>query len=206
MSKKNDDAMDFSSLFKDARPVTHDRYIAPIDEKKRRLQSENKVNKAKIRAQQEIRDKAQLQASIELSDSYEAYWPDNKPLKYINDSFLNASNDGDRRGISFTAKDILKKLSLGHFPPDIEIDLHGQTSREAKAELLAVIFEATKRHYQCINIIHGHGNGTLKHKIPNWLVQHPDVAGFVQAPRSYGGKAGLLVLIGIDFATYKPNM
>jgi len=41
--------------------------------------------------------------------------------------------------------------------------------------------------------------------VPNWLVQHPDVAGFVQAPREYGGKAGLLVLIGIDFQAYKPE-
>lgn len=206
MSKKNDDPMDFSSLFKDAKPVTHDRYIAPIDEKKRRLQSADKVTKAKTRARQDMRDNAQLHASIELSDTYEAYWPENKALKYIDASLVNTSNDADTSALSFAAKDLLKKLSLGHFPPDIEIDLHGLTSKEAKAELLAVIFEATKRHYPCINIIHGHGNGTLKHKVPNWLVQHPDVAGFVQAPRNYGGKAGLLVLIGIDFATYKPEI
>ena len=206
MSKKNDDPVDFSSIFKDAKPLTHNRYIAPIDEKKRSLQSASKVAKAKIRASQEMRDNAQLRASIELSDTYEAYWPENKALKYINPHLVNASNATDKNALSFAAKDILKKLSLGHFPPDIEVDLHGQTSKEAKAELLAVIFEAKKRHYPCINIIHGHGNGTLKLKIPNWLVQHPDVACFVQAPRNYGGKAGLLVLIGIDFALYKPEI
>lgn len=206
MSKKNDEPMDFSSLFQDVRPVTHDRYIVPIDEKKRRLQSADKVAKAKTRARQEMQDNAQLRASIELSDTYEAYWPENKALKYINSSMVNTSKDADRIALSFAAKDMLKKLSLGHFPPDIEVDFHGLRSKEAKAELLAVIFEAAKCNYPCINIIYGHGKGTLKHKVPNWLVQHPDVAGFVQAPRNYGGKAGLLVLVGIDFATYKPEL
>lgn len=206
MSKKNDEPVNFSALFKDAKPVIHDRYIAPIDEKERRLRSASKLAKAKAKALQDRRNNAQLSASIELSDSFEAHWPENKSIRYVNNNFVNVTNEQDSSTLAFAAKDMLKKLSLGHFPPDIEIDLHGQTSKQAKAEILAVIFEAKKRHYPCINIIHGHGKGTLKQKVPNWLVQHPDVAGFVQAPRNYGGKAGLLVLIGIDFETYKPEI
>jgi len=206
MSKKDDEAIDFSSFFKDAKPVVHNRYIAPVNDTKRLLQSANKLAKAKKKVSQDIRNSAQLRASVELSDTFEAHWPENKALKYINASLLKSGDEQDSRTRTLAAKDLLKKLSLGHFVPDIEIDLHGQTSLQAKAEILAVIFEAKKRHYPCINIIHGHGNGTLKQKVPNWLVQHPDVAGFVQSPRSYGGKAGVLVLIGIDFEAYKPEL
>jgi DNA-nicking Smr family endonuclease len=206
MSKNNDEPVDFTAMFKDAKPVVHDRYVAPIDERARRRQSENKLAKAKNKLSQDLRDSAQLRASVELSDTFEGHWPENKPIKYINESLVNTANHSDSLPFIIAAKDMLKKLSLGYFPPDIEIDLHGQTAQQAKAEILAVIFEAKKRHYPCINIIHGHGKGTLKHKVPNWLVQHPDVAGFVQAPRNYGGKAGLLVLIGIDFEAYKPEM
>lgn len=206
MSKKNDEPVDFSSLFKDAKPVLHDRYISPVDEIERRIRSTKKLAHAKQKTIKDLRDSAQLRASIELSDTFEAHWPENRPIRYVNNTLVNASNDHDSKALVFAAKDILKKLSLGHFPPDIEIDLHGQTSIQAKAEMLAVIFEAKKRHYPCINIIHGHGRGTLKQKVPNWLVQHPDVAAFVQAPRNYGGNAGLLVLIGIDYETYKPEV
>jgi DNA-nicking Smr family endonuclease len=148
---------------------------------------------------------AQNAASIELSDTFEAYWPDDKPIKYFRANDISHHQDASNNTLSYSSKDMLKKLSMGYFPPEIEIDLHGQTGKQAKAEILAVIFEAKKRHFACIGIIHGHGNGTLKRKVPNWLVQHPDVAGFIQAPREYGGKAGLLVLIGIDFQVYKPE-
>lgn len=205
MSKNNDEPLNFSEMFKDAKRVVSDQYVVPNDEKKKRLSSIDKLATAKKMLNQEIKDHAQLNASVKLSDNFEAHWPNDKPLKYFNSDIVKTSEDQDSWASSFTSKDILKKLSLGYFPPDIEIDLHGQTSEQAKAEILAAIFEAKKRHFPCLNIIHGHGKGTLKHKVPNWLVQHPDVAAFIQAPRSYGGKAGLLVLIGIDFKSYKPE-
>ena len=205
MSKKNDVSLDFSALFTDAKPVKHDQYVLTKDEREqqRRKLSGAKLAKKHASAQLSSVEYLQSGASIELSDTYEAHWPENKPIKYFRDK--DDFGQHNQAPLSYSAKDMLKKLSMGHFPPDIEIDLHGQTGKQAKAELIAVIFEAKKRHFACVNIIHGHGNGTLKRKVPNWLIQHPDVAGFIQAPREYGGKAGLLVLIGIDFQAYKPQ-
>lgn len=182
MTKKTKLDSEFAALFQDAKPVVHDKYV-PTRQDKQKLKQKQRVDKPNT-------NKRQQAASIALSDEFEAYWPDNKPISYVREN-------------NFEEKDLVKKLKLGHFPPDIEIDLHGQTGKQAKEELLAVIHEAKTRHYPCINIIHGHGNGVLKHKVPNWLVQHQDVVGFTQAPRAYGGKAALLVLVDVGFDEHK---
>ncbi len=202
MAKKNDDNIDFSALFKDAKPVKHDTYVtsATTDSGKRGLDAKlAKLEKEKKRINKEARERHQQSASVELSDDYEAHWPDNKAVKYLSKDIIDKASTEQ----SLIYKDLLKKLSMARIPPDIELDLHGLTAQQAKAEIISVIFEAKKRHYPCINIIHGHGGGILKQKVPNWLIQHPDIAGFVQAPRAYGGKAGLLVLIATDFANLK---
>ena len=212
MSKLNDESIDFSSLFPDAKLVKHNQYVLSKTEREQKRKKQSTVKRAKTLSgthkpagvTASSLDYIQNQASVALSDSFEAHWPENKPIRYFRENEVNNTAQMAAQSLSYSAKDMLKKLSMGHFLPEIEIDLHGLTGTQAKAELLAVIFEATKRHYPCINIIHGHGNGTLKRKVPNWLIQHPDVAGFIQAPRQYGGKAGLLVLIGIDFQTFKP--
>ncbi len=197
MSEKKPEPINFSALFKDAKPVKHDKYVPNKRDKARNAARYTAQIETKKAANENMRDSLQRSASVHLSDGYEAHWPPDKPIK-----FIRTENIQDREQTWFQ-KDLLKKLSMGHIPPDIEIDLHGLTSAQAKEEIESVVFEAKKRHYPCINIVHGHGNGVLKQKVPNWLVQHPDIAGFVQAPRAYGGKAGLLVLIGVDFTSLK---
>jgi len=182
MTKKTNVDSEFAALFQDAKPVVHDKYVPTRQEKQ-------KVKAVKVKEQTSMNKRRQA-ASVALSDEFEAYWPNDKAISYVRDKQSNE-------------KDVVKKLKLGHIPPDIEIDLHGQTGKQAKEELLAVIQEAKTRHYPCINIVHGHGNGILKHKIPNWLVQHPHVVGFVQAPRAFGGKAALLVLVDVNFDEHK---
>ncbi|MFT4463587.1 MAG: endonuclease SmrB [Sodalis sp. (in: enterobacteria)] len=44
-------------------------------------------------------------------------------------------------------------------------------------------------------VMHGHGKHILKQQTPLWLVQHPDVKGFHQAPKEFGGSAALLILV-----------
>ncbi|MFP5304082.1 Smr/MutS family protein, partial [Cobetia sp. SIMBA_158] len=54
-----------------------------------------------------------------------------------------------------------------------------------------------KQHYYCACVVHGIGGGILKHKIPQYLVQHPDVIAMHQAPLEYGGKGAVLILINL---------
>mgnify|MGYP000362636581 CR=1 FL=1 len=67
----------------------------------------------------------------------------------------------------------------------------------AKDELAGLIHECKKQHYYCACVVHGIGGGILKHKIPQYLVQHPDVIAMHQAPLEYGGKGAVLILINL---------
>lgn len=203
MSEKKSDPVDFSALFKDAKPIKHNNYAHNKPNAKAKDLQKSKLDAAKGRLNAHhnsaSNNYAQQAASIALSDEFEAHFPANKPIKYIRkdiDSLLTEEQ-------FLLRKDLLKKLSMAQIPPDIELDLHGARAKDAKLDIIQAIFVAKKRQWPCINIIHGHGNGILKKKIPNWLVQHPDVAGFVQAPRAYSGRAGLLVLINTDLRLLK---
>ena len=80
---------------------------------------------------------------------------------------------------------------------DVEADLHGLTQQQAKQVLIELLYDAKQHNELCVAIMHGHGQGILKQKIPHYLVQHPDIIGFCQAPKQYGGSACILVLMDI---------
>ena len=69
-----------------------------------------------------------------------------------------------------------------------------------KLEIAALLHAAHKKHANCVSIMHGIGKHILKKSVPNWLIQHPNVLGFHQAPKEWGGKSALLVLL--DVPTY----
>lgn len=174
MNKNNSSDTDFASLFKDAKPVKQDRYVMSKKERMAQLALKKTKNVPK--------ESRRESARIEISDEFEAYWPSDKPLKFLRDE-------------SDIGSEWVKKLSRAMIPPDLELDLHGLRAKQAKQDILTAISDASKSNYMCIQIIHGHGNGTLKYKTPNWLAQHPDVAAFVRAPKQYGGNSAILVLV-----------
>lgn len=92
-------------------------------------------------------------------------------------------------------KHLLKKLRRGDFQPELFVDLHGLTQREAKQELAALINACIQEKVACASIMHGYGKHILKEKVPQWLAQHPNIIAFHSPPRSHGGHAALWVLI-----------
>ncbi len=129
-------------------------------------QGDNKANKAI--------------AQFHFSDEFEPDLNKKGPMKYV------------REGVdSFE----VKNLRRGHYRPDLILDLHGLDQHQAKKELAALLFACQKEHAQCICIVHGIGSHILKNKVPHWLVQHPDVMAFHQAPLEWGGNGALLALI-----------
>ena len=97
-----------------------------------------------------------------------------------------------REGVdSFEAKN----LRRGIYAPDLILDLHGLDQKQAKLEIAALLFACQKEHARCICIVHGLGSRILKNKVPHWLVQHPDVMAFHQAPLEWGGDGALLALV-----------
>ena len=123
-----------------------------------------------------------LIAQFHFSDEFEPNLNNQGPVKYV------------REGVdSFEAKN----LRRGHYQPDLILDLHGLDQHHAKKELAALIFACQKEHAQCVCIVHGIGTRILKNKVPHWLVQHPDIMAFHQAPLEWGGAGAILALIDL---------
>ncbi|MCJ8321835.1 MAG: endonuclease SmrB [Colwellia sp.] len=119
-------------------------------------------------------------AEFHFSDEFEPNLSIEGPMKYVR-------HDVD----SFEAKN----LRRGQYSPDLILDLHGLDKHQAKLEMAALLYACQKEHAQCVCIVHGIGSRVLKNKVPHWLVQHPDVMAFHQAPLEWGGNGALLVLI-----------
>lgn len=119
-------------------------------------------------------------AEFHFSDEFEPDLNQQGPMKYVRE-------DVD----SFEAKN----LRRGVYAPDLILDLHGLDQHTAKKEIAALLHACHKEHAQCVCIVHGIGSRILKNKVPHWLVQHPDVMAFHQAPLEYGGDGALLVLV-----------
>ena len=165
----------FKNEFKDVAPIKQDK-IPPqrfSSKQNSALMQKNKANSAEIR---------QAAAAFEFSDGFEGHFDLDQPLKYV------AKNTDSHE---------VKRLRRGDYPPDLILDLHGFKKEEARHEIAALIHAAQKQHVYCVSIMHGKGTYTLKRSIPNWLIQHPAVTGFHQAPKEWGGQAALLVLIDV---------
>lgn len=172
---ENDDIASFSALFSDAKPVEYSQYVQ--DPKEKRALKRKPIAIA-------VKAEKQRAASFQFSDGFEAHFDPHKALKYV------------RANVERAAQGV-KRLRRGEIVPELILDLHGLNSEQSKLELSAAVDEATRKHYECINIIHGVSGGILKQKVPNYLVQHPSVLGFHQAPLEWGGNGALLVLIDI---------
>jgi len=125
----------------------------------------------------------QVDASYYFSDEFQPMLQEEGPVRHI------------RPDVSHFE---LKKLRRGDYSPELFLDLHGLTQREAKQELGALIAACRREHVHCACVMHGHGKHILKQQTPLWLAQHPDVLAFHQAPKELGGTAALLVLIELD--------
>lgn len=127
------------------------------------------------------KDKAAKQhAQFHFSDEFEPDLSSQGPMKYVR-------HDVDTFEV--------KNLRRGQYAPDLILDLHGLDQLQAKQEIAALLYACQKEHAQCICIVHGIGSRILKTKVPHWLVQHPDVMAFHQAPLEWGGNGALLALI-----------
>ncbi|GLR70605.1 endonuclease SmrB [Agaribacter marinus] len=171
-SPNNDDLDSFASLFKDVKRVKSDKYLPPQIHKRKKVDT--------LAEKKRLLSSKRHAASFEFSDGFEAHFEANTAMSFSRD---------------FESKNKVKALRRGEFVPELILDLHGLNRQDAKLELAAVIQEAFDKHHECINIIHGVSGGVLKQNVPSWLVQHPYVIGFHQAPLEWGGKGALLVII-----------
>ncbi len=95
----------------------------------------------------------------------------------------------------------LRKLRRGAWPPQDSLDLHGLNSDTARKLLVEFLHHATQHGLRCVNVIHGKGwrsegrEGILKIHTRHWLMQHPQVLAFCEAPQNAGGGGAVWVLL-----------
>jgi DNA-nicking Smr family endonuclease len=96
---------------------------------------------------------------------------------------------------------VTRKLRLGQWSIQRQLDLHGLRSDEARQALGQFIREAHKQGIRCVRVIHGKGLGSpgktpvLKSRVHSWLVQKNEVLAFVQAKPADGGAGAVVVLL-----------
>lgn len=157
--------------------------VKPLDQDKVEPDKSVALNDKKQRSgRRESAHSKQLAATFSFSDMYQAALPTEGPMRYCQEGVPTHT---------------LKQLRRGDYSPEMMLDLHGLTRELAKGEIAALIHAAQKAHIDCVSIMHGFGEGVLKAALPHYLVQHPSVKAFHQAPLEYGGQAALLVLIDI---------
>jgi len=97
--------------------------------------------------------------------------------------------------------DVVRKLRLGAWIVQAQIDLHGMRREEARVALADMLRDSVKRGLRCIRVIHGKGLGSLnkqpvlKGKVRAWLVQKEEVIAFCQARPHDGGAGAVVVLL-----------
>lgn len=151
------------------------------------MQQDKQVLKPKgmSKARQQVNQKnavegKQAAASFAFSDVYQAHFSESGPLRYCRQD---------------TPAYALKQLRRGEYSPQWVLDCHGMTKEQMKQELIALLHAAEKDNISCVSILHGVGGGVLKTALPHYLVQHPLVRAFHQAPLEYGGHGAMLVLL-----------
>ncbi len=98
----------------------------------------------------------------------------------------------------------LQKLKKGAYCSDLELDLHGLTTAQAREELELLLRHAQHRRIRCIQLIHGKGNHSadaspkLKSWVNQWLKQQPEVLAFCSARQRDGGTGALYILLKLQ--------
>lgn len=121
-------------------------------------------------------------AAFHFSDQYEPLVNTDGALSFVRDSFPNY---------------FAKLLRRGDIRPELILDLHGYNKEQAKYDLADLIQNCKKQHIPCACVVHGVSGGILKTKLPHYLIQHPDVVAFHQAPLEWGGQGAIVFIIDL---------
>lgn len=96
---------------------------------------------------------------------------------------------------------MLRKLRRGHWAIQDRLDLHGLDSDAARRLLQEFLHEAQQNGLRCVLVIHGKGmnsrdgEAVLKLRTRHWLIQHPQVLAWCDAPLRDGGNGAVLALL-----------
>jgi DNA-nicking Smr family endonuclease len=97
----------------------------------------------------------------------------------------------------------LRRLRRGEVRPELTVDLHGLTLRDARREVRTALARALSEGKRCVMVVHGRGlhseqGPVLKKRLVRWLGEPPHggrVMAFASAPARRGGGGATYVLL-----------
>lgn len=128
-------------------------------------------------------------ASIAIADTLSDNFQDEPPGEYCGNGISRIS---------------LRRLARGHWPIQDSLDLHGLYSDTARRALQTFLHHAHEQQLRCVLVIHGKGlnsksgEAILKLRARHWLMQHPGVLAYCDAPVQLGGSGAAIVLLKVN--------
>lgn len=143
---------------------------------------EAQPNPSRYSANVKKKETARAAQRFHFSDQYEPYIDETATLSFVREGYPSY---------------LTKVLRRGDISPELILDLHGYTKQQAQVDLADLIQDCIDQHIPCACVVHGVSGGVLKKKIPHYLMQHPDVLAFHQAPLEWGGQGAIVLIINL---------
>ena len=96
---------------------------------------------------------------------------------------------------------VFRRLRLGQYACDDQLDLHHHTVAQARQSLHAFLQNCVKHHHRCILILHGKGGredqkrSVIKSHVAQWLEDSPLILAYHSAPSNKGGAGAVYALL-----------
>lgn len=179
-SNNEEQSFSFADAMQDVKPLKQDK----IHFGKSNSKQNKPLESAKLTDGRTHDNKPDLskQASFYFSDEYEPFIEEERTLSFVREGFP----------AYFT-----KLLRRGDIAPEVILDIHGYNKEQTKFDLAELIDDCKKKHIVCACVVHGVSGGILKKKMPHYLMQHPDVVAFHQAPLEWGGQGAIVFMVDI---------
>ena len=143
---------------------------------------------------------------LNLSPPRYAYLPVNKESAIIHDILSDTflENPPDQYSGNGISRQSVRRLARGYWPVQDSLDLHGLNSDAARLTLQTFLHQELEQHSRCVLVIHGKGlnsksgEAVLKLRTRNWLIQHPSVLAYCDAPAQLGGSGAAIILLRVN--------
>ena len=179
-NNNNNEEFSFAETVQGIKPLNQDKiHFGKTNNKQKQSSEPNKLADDRTTDNKPALNKP---AKFHFSDEYEPLIDPSVALSYV------------KEGIPTFYTKLLRR---GDIRPELILDIHGYNKEQAKFDLADLIADCKKQNVPCACVVHGVSGGILKRKLPHYLMQHPDVAAFHQAPLEWGGQGAVVILIDL---------
>jgi DNA-nicking Smr family endonuclease len=143
---------------------------------------------------------------LNLTPPRYAYLPESEGSTVLPDILSDSfqENPPDQYCSNGISRQSLRKLARGYWPVQDSLDLHGLHSDTARRTLQTFLHQALVQHSRCVLVIHGKGlnsksgEAILKLRTRHWLIQHPSVLAYCDAPPQLGSSGAAIILLKVN--------